>query len=189
LAEVAVAFEMVRACSVADVPAVAFVRCSDGHFRWRKFGSRLCGEEVHAVGNNVVERNLITILLDLLQDSSAQWFVGRRFQHGEKIEFVELFFSQLFEFEHLQSRFASIHQMHELFPFVLSETYAVVTVGKYVRFFNEKKAESCHFLFLTVVCNLCSETAPTEFDKSVGGKRGHYHHFLLLFAYFRDCSQ
>jgi hypothetical protein len=95
----------------------------------------LCGEEVHAVGNNVVERNLITILLDLLQDSSAQWFVGRRFQHGEKNKFVELFFSQLFEFEHLQSRFASIHQMYELFPFVLSETYAVVTVSKYVRFF------------------------------------------------------
>jgi len=44
---------------------------------------RLCNEEVHAVGNNVVETHLITILVKLLQDSSAQRFIGRRFQSGE----------------------------------------------------------------------------------------------------------
>ena len=68
---------------------------------------RLCGEEAHAVGNNV-ETHLITVLVKLLQDSSVQRFVGRRFQRGEENESVELFFSQLFEFEPLQCRFASI---------------------------------------------------------------------------------
>ena len=68
----------------------------------------LCSEEVHAVGNNDVETYLFVILVKLLQDSSAQRFVGRRFQRGEENESVELFFSQLFEFEPLQCRFASI---------------------------------------------------------------------------------
>lgn len=68
----------------------------------------LCGEEVHAVCNNVVETHLITVLVKLLQDSSVQSFVGRRFQRGEENEFIELFFSQLFELEPLQCRFASI---------------------------------------------------------------------------------
>ena len=67
----------------------------------------LCGEEVHASGNNVVETHLITVLVKLLQDSSAQRFVGRRFQRGEENDCVELFFSQLFELEPLQCRFAS----------------------------------------------------------------------------------
>jgi hypothetical protein len=43
----------------------------------------LCGEGVHAVGNNVVEMHLIAILVKLLQDSRSQRFVGRRFQRGE----------------------------------------------------------------------------------------------------------
>ena len=43
----------------------------------------LCGEEVHTVGNNVIETHLIAILLKLLQDSSMQRSVSRRFQHGE----------------------------------------------------------------------------------------------------------
>jgi hypothetical protein len=32
----------------------------------------LCGDEVHAVGNNVVETHLVPIFVKLLQDSSAQ---------------------------------------------------------------------------------------------------------------------
>ena len=43
----------------------------------------LCGEEVHAVSNNVIETHLIAILIKLLQDSCAQRFVSQRFQHGE----------------------------------------------------------------------------------------------------------
>jgi hypothetical protein len=43
----------------------------------------LCGEKVHTVGKNVVETYLITILAKFLQDSSAQRFVGRRFQRGD----------------------------------------------------------------------------------------------------------
>jgi hypothetical protein len=43
----------------------------------------LCGEEAHAVGNNVVETHLITTLVKLLQDSSAERFVGRRFQRRD----------------------------------------------------------------------------------------------------------
>lgn len=68
----------------------------------------LCGEEVHAVFKYVVETHLIILLVTFLKDSSAQSFVGRRFQRAEKNEFVELFFSQLFELELLQDRFTSI---------------------------------------------------------------------------------
>jgi len=68
----------------------------------------LCDEEVHAVVKYVVEAHLITILVKLLQDSSTQSFVGQRFQRAEENECVKLFFSQLFEHEPLQGRFASI---------------------------------------------------------------------------------
>jgi hypothetical protein len=67
----------------------------------------LCGEEYHAVGNYVVETHLIAIMVKFLQDSSAQNFVGRRFQCGEENECFELFFSQLFERAPLQGRFTS----------------------------------------------------------------------------------
>jgi hypothetical protein len=43
----------------------------------------LCGEVVHAVGNNVVETHLIAVLVKRLQDSRSQRFVAWRFQRGE----------------------------------------------------------------------------------------------------------
>jgi hypothetical protein len=101
------AVEMMGACGVADF------------LRWFLYGVKLdvfvgenstgClpGEATHAVGNDV-ETHLIAILVMLLQDSSAQRFVGRRFQRGEENEFVELLFSQLFELEPLHGRFSSI---------------------------------------------------------------------------------
>jgi hypothetical protein len=61
----------------------------------------LGGEKVHAVSNNVVKTHLVAILVKLLQDSSAQWFVHRQFQRREKNECVELFFVELFELEPL----------------------------------------------------------------------------------------
>jgi len=108
LASMAGAFEMVGACGVADVPAVVSVRRSDERFRGLELDTGLCGEEVHAVVKYVVETHLIMILVKLLQDSSAQRFVGWRFQRGEENECVELFFSELFELEPLQGRFDSI---------------------------------------------------------------------------------
>jgi hypothetical protein len=115
----------------------------------------LGGEEVHAIGNNVVKAHLVAILVKLLQDSSAKRFFGRQFQRGEKNECVELFLGQLFELEPLQC------------PFVPSETHAVITVGK-TELFTKEKTESWHRLFVTVVCNAFRKTTLTEFGKSVG---------------------
>jgi hypothetical protein len=62
--------------------------------------------------------------------------------------------------------------MHKPFSFVPSETYAVVTVGKYGALLTEEKTEPGHCLFLTVVCNVFRETTPTEFGKKFGRKLG-----------------
>ena len=51
------AFEMVGACSVADVPAVASVWRSYGLFVGQNSTVSLCGEEVHAVVKYVAETN------------------------------------------------------------------------------------------------------------------------------------
>jgi hypothetical protein len=58
--------------------------------------------------------------------------------------------------------------MHELFTFVLSGAHAVTAVGKYGMSLTEEKMEPCHYLFVTVVCDVFREIALMEFDKSVG---------------------
>ena len=65
------AFEVMGACGVPGVRAVASVRSSAGQFFVENSTVGLGGEKVHTVGN--VKSHLVAILVTFLQDSSAQF--------------------------------------------------------------------------------------------------------------------
>jgi len=154
------AFEMVGAWAVADVPAVACIRLSDGRRLWRRIDRRPLWREMPC------RRWWFRIALDHHLGWASAWFERAEVRRpgissGEENECVELLFSQLSELEPLMGLFATIDWVHELFPFVLTKPHAVVTVGEY----RTLLTESCHCLFLSAVCYVFGETALSELGK------------------------